>query len=516
MGRLGRAARLLVLTAAFAGAVLAAHSARADLIQLKDGRTVDGVPMKLDGDAIVLQYKSGEVRVPLALIDDYAISGVAPFEPKTDEEKAKRAEGLVPFRGKWVKLADRDKTLKTEAAKRQAELDEVRAHSEWRNRYQFTTSNFTFESTLPPRLNDEYAALMETYFSEFKKAWGVKVPKDWGKLKVCFYSDRKEFNQVSGGRGGVLAYYRFVAPRELNFYYDRKSPRGTLDCMFHEANHYLTDLMDEHFQYPHWVNEAMAEYYGSSAWDPKSKKMEVGRIQEGRLAELKADIDAGKKMTLDDLIGKGDDAYEHYYWGWSFVHFMMTTPQYQKKFRDFFEGLAKAKDVKREVGSFNFTSVSGDECLRYFMKKMGVKDTAGLQKEWYDYIDKMDLESAGVRGLEQAGIAAYHQGKIRFRAPRQLKAAIDGGSKNPEVHILYSKCLRFKGGDENVAQSLDILEKALTYDPLDADVVAEKAYVLNSMGRTDEAKQLIELAREMNPEDPYLEMDIVEALMGDD
>lgn len=502
--------------AAFLLVVCAVASARADLIQMKDGRTIDGVPMKLEADAIVLEYKSGKVRVPLAMVADYAISGAAPFEPKTDEEKAKRAEGLVPYNGKWVKVEERDKALKAIAAKRQAELDEVRAHQEWRSRYKFASANFTFESTLPPRLNDEYASLMETYFTEFKKSWGVKVPKEWGKLKVCFYHDRKTFNQVSGGRGGVLAYYRFVPPRELNFFYDPKSPRGTLDCMFHEANHYLTDLVDEQFQYPHWVNEAMAEYYGSAEWDPKTKKMQVGRIQEGRLAELKADIEAGKKLSLSDLIGKGDGAYEHYYWGWSFVHFMMSTPAYEKKFKDFFVELAKSKEVRRDVGGFNFTEVSGDECLRFFMKRFGLKDTDGLQAEWYAYIEKLNLEGAGVRGLEEAGIAAYRRGATRFRAPRQLKAAIDGGSKNAEVYILYSKCLRFKGGDDNLAASLDVLEKALANDPLDADVVAEKAYVLNAMGRSDEAQQMIALAREMNPENPYLEMDIVEALSGND
>jgi hypothetical protein len=353
---------------------------------------------------------------------------------------------------------------------------------------------------------------LEAFFEEGKKLFGVKVPKEWGKLKVCFYRDRKSFNQVSGGRGGILAYYKFVAPRELNVFHDRTDPDETLACMYHETTHYLEDLVDDKSQYPHWISEAVAEYFGSASVDPQSHAVTFGAVQQGRLVEAKADAEAGKRPALSALIGSEQSEYSHYYWGWSFVHFMMETPAYRKRFLGYFFDLAKAKDVKRTAGSFDMLSVGGDECIRVFCKRFGIEGTDALQSEWYAYVDRLQPE--GVRGLEQAGQRAYEEGRIRFRAPRQLKAAIDGGSRSGAVHILYARCLLYRGTDESRAEALTVLDKALAANPIEADLWAEKGFALYAIGRVDEAKPLVELAREMNPGEPYLDIDVVEALKG--
>lgn len=504
---LARAAAALVLALASAGA------ARADLLQMKDGRWIDGVKMRVEEKCVVLAYKNGDVRVPLDLVEDYVIEGAPPADAVTDEAKQKRADGLVQFRGKWMKPEARDKAVRDEIARRTAEMQDLRAHEEWRNRWKFETKNFKFESTLAPRIGEQYAATLEAYFEEMKKQWGLKVPKDWGKLTVCLYHDRKTFSQVAAGRGGVLAYYRFVEPRELDCFYDRLDPDFAMACALHEATHYLADLISEHSNYPHWINEATAEYYGASVVDPKAHTVKIGAIQQGRLTELKSDIDAGKRMRLADLVGSSTGDYEHYYWGWSFVHFMMQTPAYAKRFKDFFFDLAKAKDVERVRGDFGLMGVTGDECLRVFMKRFKLDSLDALQAEWYAYIDRQ--ESSGVSGYERAGAQAYSQGSVKFRAPRLLKAAIDGGSRSPQTFILYSRCLRMKRAPDALTESLAVIEKGIEVcDPLSADLWAERGYCLYSLDRKDEGKKCVELAREMNPDEPYLDLEILQALNG--
>ena len=49
-------------------------------------------------------------------------------------------------------------------------------------------------------------------------------------------------------------------------------------------------LQDLEFSYPHFPGEAIAEYYGSSQYDAKTKKLTTGLILEGRLTEVKNDI----------------------------------------------------------------------------------------------------------------------------------------------------------------------------------------------------------------------------------
>ncbi len=403
-------------------ALLAAHAGAADIVQLKDGRIIDTVPMRVDGDDVILEYENGEVRVAAARIEDYVIDGKPP--PAVDDSevaRAKRAKGLVPYKGKWITPARRQKFIEKDVAEKRKEIEDIRAHAEWRNRYQFDTKNFDYESTLAPSLNDLHAEMLEAYFATFKKEWGIKVPKDWGSLKVCFYSSQDEFHRTGGVGGGTLAYYRFVAPRELNCYYDRNDPEASLSYMFHEANHYLTDLMHEKFQYPHWVNEAMAEYWGASVWDAKKKVWKIGEIQQGRLVELQNDLAAGKRLGLADLIDSERD-YRHYYWGWSFVHFMLETPKYAKGFKKFFVDLARAKDVKRVPYGNEFKTVTGEECLRVFEKRLKVKDLHALQEEWYAYIE-------GPRDHRNAGSRASRTRLVLPRPAPARDAPAEGGDR---------------------------------------------------------------------------------------
>jgi len=481
-----------------------------DLIQLKDGRIVDGVKMSKEEGAVVLHYVNGDVRVPLEQIQDFVIEGSPAPEPTTPEEIEKKALGLFPWKGKWVTAAVRDKERKKETEAKKKAIEEYRKHREWKDRYQFKTKNFEFQSTQPPEINAEYSELLEAYFKEFSKTWKVSVPQKWGRLPVCFYGSREDFARTGGLGGGVLAYYRFVAPRELNFYYDRSDPEYSVACLFHEGNHYLTALMDERFQYPHWVNEAMAEYYGASVWDPATKTMKIGGVQQGRLAEVQNDMADGKFLSAQDLVTSMAGAYEHYYWGWSFVHFLMESPKYKLKFMRFFSDLANGKDVQR-VAHRSFSDLTmikdGNEILRVFLTRMGMKeqDLPNLQKEWYDHIKSM--EASGLRGLEEGGVRAFSKGMWKFRAPRLLKEAIEKGSRKANVWNSYTWCLAAKGDPAARAEALASAEKATSLLPMESSVWAARGYVTYIAGMQDAGKKFVELAREMDPESDYYDPD---------
>ena len=484
-----------------------------DMLVLKDGRVFGGVKMAREGEFVVLKYLNGDVRVPDSLIEVMLIEGVGLPEPVTEEEKAQRAKGLVQHRGKWIPIAERERSLRKEVDARRKAVEEHRKHAEWRNRYQFKTKNFEFESTQPPWQNEEYAEALEAYFAEFAKVWKVRVPQKWGKLKVCFYGSRKEFHQIGGAGGGVLAYYRFVAPRELNFYYDRADPAMSVDCLFHEANHYLTDLMDESFQYPHWVNEAMAEYYGTVEWDPVKKAVKVGGLQHARLAELHNDLELNKLMTLREIVASDNQDYRHYYWGWSLVHFLMETPKYRDRFIKFFTDLARSSDVARKPMGWPGMTVlrDGEEGLRIFLSRMNLReqDLATLEKEWMEYIRKFTA-TVSLRGNEEAGLRAHRDGR-RLRAMRLLKAAIDGGSKRAQVHLAYATCLMHQaiGGDGNGRdEALKVAESAIALDPLDAECWARRALITYLSGNAPEGERLLALAREIDPDADFLDLEL--------
>jgi hypothetical protein len=147
--------------AAVLAALLFAPPALGDIVVLKDGRSIEDIKARKDGEFFVLQYPHGDVRIPATQVKDAFIEVNGVFEPRTDEEKEKVAQGLVPYKDKWVRKDQRDAAVKKEQEAKKKKIAELKAHSEWRNRYKASTANFTFEYTMTPDVAQNYMDLME-------------------------------------------------------------------------------------------------------------------------------------------------------------------------------------------------------------------------------------------------------------------------------------------------------------------------------------------------------------------
>jgi tetratricopeptide (TPR) repeat protein len=490
--------KLLVLTCVLSLCV--DSFAQDDSMILTDGRFVDGVKIRETKDGYAIVYKNGEVKLSKKMVKECFIEGAEGYVPKNEAEKEKVAKGLVPYEGRWIKKRKRASLIAKKRKKQEAKYKELKSHSEWRNRYIDKTKQFQFEYTLDPDIFRDLEDLMENYYKIFMKDWRLTKPSKAGPLTVCFYHDYDTFLQVGGVGRGVLGYYRFVEPRELNFFYDRLDLEYTIEVMYHETNHYLTHLIDLDFSYPHNIGEAMAEYYGASKWDPKKKKMKIGGILAGRLTEVMTDIQSGEFAKLEDYL-RNKLGYKDYTWGWTFVHFMMETPKYSKKFKRFFLGLARDGDVERTTGNGRKT-VDGDGFIDAFRRKMKVKNLAKLEKEWHNYIQtKMKLDSH--RGYEQAARSALGTNRP-IRAKRFYKLAIENGSTKPAVYLQYADMLMDKS---KVAEALVLVEKAIELDPLNSEGYVRLSRIRRREGNQEEAKRLILLVREMDPDNTSIMFD---------
>jgi tetratricopeptide (TPR) repeat protein len=482
-----------------------------NILCLRDGRIVEGVKMQQLDEGMQLFFANGEIFVPQDLILDAVISGDTTFVPETEEEKEKFAKGMVPFEGRWYSIKQRERLIQKRLTERRSMIDDIKEHSVWRNRRIEKTKHFQFEYTLPQHTFDRYRDLMEAYFTAFAKQWRVKQPRDLGKLTVCFYIDRESFEQIGGAGRGVLGYFRFVKPLDLNFYNDRLDPELTEAVMFHEANHYLQKLINVNFKMPHWPGESLAEYYGASTYDLETKKLTIGLIQEGRLTEIQTDIAAGEMMSLDKLITT-DGMYDHYNWGWSLVHYCMNEKKFAKKFQKYVMGLANDKGIKREVSGFGadvLKTVDGSELLRAFKDYLDLEDDGDyrdFERDWHQYVmDKLELVTS--RGYEKAAFAAMSTYPSRpIRARRLFKTAIEKGTENPLTFHRYAQLLRQDGKH---GEAIKMWERAIGYDPLNPTFYRSMAYALRAKGKKDEAKRLIALAKEIDPDNPYVEIDLI-------
>ena len=473
---------------------------------LRDGRVFDQLDVVHAEGGYTVRYPSGEVFVPAELVEQALVREAPPFVPANDAERAKAEEGLVPHGGKWLTPDKRDKQIEKELGEQRARLEEIRSRAEWRNRYIHETKHFRFEYTVPEHVFAPLREKMEAYFDAFAKDWKIKSPRGLGALPVCFYTDYPQFLQVSGAGFGTLGYFRFVDPMELNFFFDRTDQALIEEVMYHETNHYLQKLLAIDFKMPHFPGESLAEFYGASHYDPKTKEFTSGHVLEGRLNEVKQDLIEGTTWRLADLVG-ADRAYQHYTWGWTLVHYLMHDERYAKKFQKFIRELCAGKGTKttvQQIGPNTLRFVEGSEVLRVFRECLDLEDDEAfhaLEAEWHRYIQD-ELQTTSAIGKADAAVNSEMNG-LAIKARRLYKEAIEGGDERAVTRHRYASALLDNGEREEAAR---FWREAIERDPLEALYRYRLGALLVDRG-SKEAKEegyaCLRLARDMNPEGEF-------------
>jgi tetratricopeptide (TPR) repeat protein len=503
-----RSSRRLAVPLVLACIVAAARAQ--DVIQLTDGRFVQGPVMTRTPDGVKVHFKNGDVLVRKDLVRDACVSkteGLPADKPPPDAAE-KEAMGFVRFEGKWLKKEQRDKLLDDRQKARAKAIKEVMDHREWRNRYKQQTPNFDFEYTIDKEVMKDFSALMEEYYKVFTKEWKITKPANMGRLKVCFYHDAETYYQVSGAQRGVIGWFRFVKPIELNFYYDRNDYDLTVLVMFHETNHYLTHLIDPEFQYPLWINESLAEYYGASHWDPVKKQMSVGFLQDGRLTVIQDQIANDKWQDLDQLmrLPHAEFTPDHYAWGWSFVHYLLENKKYAQKFKSFYLALAREKSLKTiNTPEFGLggpkRTIGPDETIKTLVQYLGVKDLKTLETEWHDYVKGLSPTSA--RGFAEAGrLYAFHGMPIKAR--RFYETAIAKGDTRAVVYYGLGQVLEAKAEYEKAEEAF---RNAIDRDPMNGVYYAMLSRAIRNRThdpKNADADRLNALALEVDPDNMQL------------
>ena len=464
-------------------------------VALKDGRFVLDKQIIPKPGGVVVKFKSADVFVPDRLIIDwFSPDAKVQYEAKNEKEQKRIDKGEIRFNGRWMRRDAATRTLVKLQKKLKAKIKKQNERKEWRNAIRIETKNFKFAHNLPDELFEELRELFEIYYKTFTKYWRLKT-KLAHKPTVHIYSDAGDFNQIAtNGPGGVLGYYHLLS-NELHLYWDRADPELTIDVLFHETNHMLSDMVNGKFRYPRWIEEPMAEYYGASKWNKKTKKMEMGFVQAGRLAEIQDDIAKGKTMKLKNLIGS--TSYQCYTWGWSFVHFMMETPKYQKKWKKFWLDIAHKNGIKRK-GAGPFRTCDRDLLEKLLLKYTGHKKLDTLEKEWHAYVKKLEAQS--LEGIEAAGRKLRSMGKYT-KAEKFLAKAVSMGAKSPHTYAAYADVL-YRGS--GWSKALSMINKAIEMDPLDSEFYYKKGKILVQPGPVKNkkiAKQCYLLAAEITPDE---------------
>jgi len=480
----------LTLGTLFLGAALALP-ASADRLLTEDGRVLEvKKARKLEDGNYLLVFESGEVLCPAKYVASVEIEGdMSDYVPQNDDEKKKLADGYVRYRGKWMTGSAYEAELSKTAAATKARTAELAAHKSFYNGWKKETKHFDITSNTSPEILDYYAELLETYYDLMDARVGINPSPALKRQKmiVCVYKSREDFQEITDSPPGVLGFFNFV-DGELHFYHDYQDPSRSEWVALHEGTHLLTFLIEPQARPWIWINEGVADYFGSSTVQRNKKgKLEItpGQLSLERVLDVQEAMAENEHIPLEKLFLIHKDSFHgfEYAHAWSFVYFLNSKPEYEKGFKKFFKDFyTVAKGVpydKEPVGNkFGFWKVvPPTEIRKLLLDRLGVKDVAQLEQEWKDFIQGIPIDAPEARfrrGLE--AIYRFDSSDKMKRAKEDLDAAIDGGVDDARAYWGRAMLTLFTTGKQE--KCVDDLRKAVELAPLNSGYRANLAQAL--------------------------------------
>ena len=300
----------------------------------------------------------------LAMKPDYALAhrNKALSLIRNDDYKAAR-EALE----KSIALDAKDEMGKGLLKLVQKELD---ATSFGGTKYTRESTHFVVECDADQAFTDWISKNLELITAKYTSIFPQQA-KPKTKFRCIVYRDLKEY-MASGAPPNTGGYYQDLT-KKLVFY---KQPKDsdTLLVLYHEAFHQF--LAYYLYGAPQWFNEGHGDYFGPSAYNEKTRQMEI-RLNPWRLPLIKQAIAAGRTqpfeklmlMTQAELYDPGTIAI-NYAESWSVVYFLWhyDNGKYARCLQLYFKALNRGAGLREAYGE-GFGKVSLSQ----------------IEKEWKDF-----------------------------------------------------------------------------------------------------------------------------------
>ena len=493
-----------------------------DKVLLKDGRLIEGKLLESDdSDYVRLRLSGVDIPIRAELVDKTFVEDLEDYKPKDKKEEQYLAKGWVLFEGRWMSRTRRETELKKRKAAQKEAIDKAKRDQNWRNAKVLETTHFVITSNCTEEVLDDYATRIEDYYKNFLDHWNIKVAPSLRRTKQKFflYRNYEDFLKVTKKRPGVLGFFNIV-DGELHLFHKDNEPEYTIAVMYHEGNHLLTYLIAPQFKYPMWMNEGMAEYYGSARVADNGDFI-VGELQYGRIATLRTDLDKGDTIPLEEVLLAENRAYtgRHYAYGWSFVHFLMQSKEYSKAFRAFFAKLESNKDIEKNNTSWGAVVLSLPDpmsVMRALEKRLG-KSVEELEVEWMEFREQAYGELTGPAYYRAAQLArgfGEPTEETLSNAFDYYEKAVGLNVRIPACYREYAEMLR-KGGINEGSGSLvirepaperawEMIQQAIDLDPIDPLNYTEASGILimdSDVQDLDMALAMTETALALGPRD---------------
>jgi hypothetical protein len=235
----------------------------------------------------------------------------------------------------------------------------------------YTLDYYNMYSDLDQAGNQEAAIHMKAMAEEYwkrTKSFGGKIRR---KLPFYLCSTREDYTKLCGAPGSA-GLYRYIPG----------SSKGTLYACMGRTGHDPWHVVQHEgwHQFVHmaigggisiWVNEGLAEYFGSAQWT--GDKLMTGLVISGYYRDVQAMIRDKKIKSIRQVIAPGNDSWwksniPSYRQAWSMCHYLVhSDKKNQSAFGQYIHAIAKGS--KWDVA---------------FIKAFG-KDLEGFEKNYHDW-----------------------------------------------------------------------------------------------------------------------------------
>jgi tetratricopeptide (TPR) repeat protein len=202
-------------------------------------------------------------------------------------------------------------------------LDRLSARPNWKNPFKKETPLYVVETTISSKAAADMAQRLVVYRRYLEKAFPLQLKEAPPPSRVWIFDSEDEYHQfastlATGMDGSLGLFHRLNKTLLLT---SKVSAETTQHILFHEGFHQYLDLAVS--QAPIWMNEGLAEYFGSTTFDVTGKPAEGGMVAM-RLPDLR-----GPLVPIDKLIRMPPGVYmhpqnasRHYAQSWALVHYL--------------------------------------------------------------------------------------------------------------------------------------------------------------------------------------------------
>lgn len=366
------------------------------------------------------------------------------------------------------------------------------AHATWQKA---SSDHFVIYADQPPEKIRKFADRLERYHDAMRIEFNFQkaVPSPSNRVTVFVVGSVDKVQEIFGKGGDfVQGFYKPRAGGSIaiipQFSMNGEEASESERVLYHEyAHHFMFTATS--YQYPLWVVEGFAEFYGTSRFDTD------GSVSFGLMAEHRqSDFTYGVEVPINELVDTAsylknkDIEYDSFYGqAWLLFHYLQFKDGGREQLAQYLKLTSAGKpEIEAAKTAFGDLSSLSKELRRYMKNRKWSYRTVGADKINVGSIEVTPL-SAGASEMMPIKIMSKN-GVDEKQAAELLPRARKVGSKypnDPAVQAALAEAEFDAGHDEEAIAAAD---RALAIEPQNIEAEIQRGYALARVAEKSEDK----------------------------